>query len=117
MGYSKRQFVAAAFEEIGLASYAFDLQPQQFESALRRLDAMMLFNKKPELPQMYKEGGLAILLLILTGGLLYSVGAIFYAFKVPGKYAKYFGFHELFHIFVIAAWIRSEEHTSELQSH
>jgi hypothetical protein len=41
MGYSKRQFVAAAFEEIGLASYAFDLQPQQFESALRRLDAMM----------------------------------------------------------------------------
>ena len=56
-------------------------------------------------PHMYKEGGLAILLLILTGGLLYSVGAIFYAFKVPGKNAKYFGFHELFHIFVIAAWI------------
>lgn len=41
MGYSKRQFVQAAFEEIGLATYAFDLQPQQFESALRRLDAMM----------------------------------------------------------------------------
>ena len=41
MGYSKRQFVAAAFEEIGMASYAFDLQPQQFESAMRRLDAMM----------------------------------------------------------------------------
>lgn len=41
MGYSKRQFVTAAFEEIGLASYVFDLQPQQFESALRRLDAMM----------------------------------------------------------------------------
>jgi hypothetical protein len=41
MGYSKRQFVAAAFEEIGLAAYSFDLQPQQFESALRRLDAMM----------------------------------------------------------------------------
>jgi hypothetical protein len=41
MGYSKRQFVSAAFEEIGLASYAFDLQPQQSESALRRLDAML----------------------------------------------------------------------------
>lgn len=41
MGYSKRQFVQAAFEEIGLATYTFDLQPQQFESALRRLDAMM----------------------------------------------------------------------------
>ena len=56
-------------------------------------------------PQMYKEGGLAILLLILFGGLLYSVGAIFYALKLPGKNAKYFGFHELFHIFVIAAWV------------
>jgi hypothetical protein len=41
MGYSKLQFVQAAFEEIGLASYVFDLQPQQIESALRRLDAMM----------------------------------------------------------------------------
>ena len=41
MGYSKRQFCVAAFEEIGLASYVFDLQPQDLESALRRLDAMM----------------------------------------------------------------------------
>ncbi len=41
MGYSKRQFVEAAFEEIGLASYVFDLQAEQLESALRRLDAMM----------------------------------------------------------------------------
>ena len=41
MGYSKRQFVNAAFEEIGLASYVFDLQPEQLQSALRRLDAMM----------------------------------------------------------------------------
>ena len=41
MGYSKRQFIEAAFEEIGLASYVFDLQPQQLESALRRLDAMI----------------------------------------------------------------------------
>lgn len=56
-------------------------------------------------PQMYRSGGLAILLPILIGGLLYSVGAIFYALKKPGRYARYFGFHELFHIFVIAAWI------------
>ena len=41
MGYSKRQFISAAFDEIGLASYAFDLQPEQFEAALKRLDAMM----------------------------------------------------------------------------
>jgi hypothetical protein len=41
MGYSKRQFVAAAFEEIGLASYVFDLQQEQLQSAMRRIDAMM----------------------------------------------------------------------------
>jgi hypothetical protein len=41
MGYSKRQFVSAAFEEIGMAEYVFDLQPEQLQSALNRLDAMM----------------------------------------------------------------------------
>lgn len=41
MGYTKRQFVTAAFEEIGLADYVFDLQPEQLEGALRRLDAMI----------------------------------------------------------------------------
>jgi hypothetical protein len=41
MGYSKRQFVEASLEEIGLASYVFDLTPQQIESAVCRLDAQM----------------------------------------------------------------------------
>jgi len=57
------------------------------------------------LPALYKSGGLAVLIPIILGGLLYSIGAIFYALKAPGKNAKYFGFHELFHIFVLAAWI------------
>lgn len=41
MGWTKRQFVTAAFEEIGLAAYVFDLLPEQLESAMRRMDAMM----------------------------------------------------------------------------
>lgn len=41
MAFTKRDIVNQAFEEIGLASYVFDLQPQQLDSALRRLDAMM----------------------------------------------------------------------------
>jgi hypothetical protein len=41
MGYSKRQFIEQAFDEIGLASYAFDLTPEQMQSAIRRLDMMM----------------------------------------------------------------------------
>jgi hypothetical protein len=41
MSYTKRQLVDAAMAEIGLASYAFDLMPEQRESALRRLDSLM----------------------------------------------------------------------------
>lgn len=41
MGWTKRQFVTQAFEEIGLASYVFDLTPEQLDSALRRLDTMI----------------------------------------------------------------------------
>lgn len=41
MSYTRRQFVVAAYEEMGLASYVFDLAPEQLEAAARRLDAMM----------------------------------------------------------------------------
>lgn len=41
MSWTKRQFVVQAFDEIGLASYVFDLSPEQMDSALRRLDSMM----------------------------------------------------------------------------
>lgn len=41
MGWTKAELVGAAFEEIGLASYEFDLSPEEQASALRRLDALM----------------------------------------------------------------------------
>lgn len=41
MGWTKRQLVTQAFEEIGLAAYVFDLNPDQLNSALRRMDAMI----------------------------------------------------------------------------
>lgn len=41
MGWTKREYIEQAFEEVGLASYVFDLTPEQLQSALRRLDAMM----------------------------------------------------------------------------
>tara|TARA_R110000868_G_scaffold409562_1_gene695308 strand:- start:335 stop:799 length:465 start_codon:yes stop_codon:yes gene_type:complete len=40
VGYTKRELITAAFEEVGLASYVFDLQPEQIQSALRKLDSM-----------------------------------------------------------------------------
>ncbi|MDR3152564.1 MAG: hemolysin III family protein [Bifidobacteriaceae bacterium] len=44
---------------------------------------------------------LAIVILIAIGGVFYITGACFYAAKIPGRTAKIFGFHELFHLFVI----------------
>jgi len=41
MGYSKRQFVTAAFEELGLADYAHDLDAGDLQAAVRRLDSML----------------------------------------------------------------------------
>lgn len=41
MSWTKRQLVEQAFEEIGLAAYTFDLQPEQLQAGLRRLDSMM----------------------------------------------------------------------------
>jgi channel protein, hemolysin III family len=39
---------------------------------------------------------------LVTGGIFYSIGAVIYATKWPFKDAKWFGFHEIFHLFVIA---------------
>lgn len=41
MSWTKRQFVVAAFGEIGLASYVYALTPEQLQAALIRLDSMM----------------------------------------------------------------------------
>lgn len=41
MSWTKRQFVVQAFEEIGYASYTYDLQPEQLQAGLRRLEALM----------------------------------------------------------------------------
>jgi hemolysin III len=38
----------------------------------------------------------------LLGGLLYTLGAIVYARKRPDPLPRIFGFHEVFHLFVIA---------------
>jgi hemolysin III len=40
--------------------------------------------------------------LLLLGGVFYTVGAIIYARKKPNPFPTVLGFHEVFHLFVIA---------------
>lgn len=44
---------------------------------------------------------LSSLLWLLAGGIFYTIGAIIYGLKWPPLNNKYFGFHEIFHIFVM----------------
>jgi hemolysin III len=54
-------------------------------------------------PQLLGEIGVAASLLVLAGGLLYTLGALVYAFRRPDPRPAVFGFHEVFHVLVIAA--------------
>ena len=45
--------------------------------------------------------GLAGLGWLALGGLFYSLGAVIYAFKWPDPWPGVFGFHEVFHIFIL----------------
>ncbi|MBU0552189.1 hemolysin III family protein [Myxococcota bacterium] len=42
---------------------------------------------------------------VLAGGLLYSLGAVIYALKRPDPWPGRFGFHEIWHLFVLAAGV------------
>jgi hemolysin III len=39
---------------------------------------------------------------LLAGGLLYTTGAVVYATRRPNPFPRVFGFHEIFHVFVLA---------------
>jgi hemolysin III len=54
------------------------------------------------LPQLVKEVGAAASMLVLAGGALYTAGAVVYALRRPDPLPAVFGYHELFHAFVVA---------------
>ena len=39
--------------------------------------------------------------MLLAGGILYSIGGVLYALKWPGRNNRYFGCHEIFHVFIV----------------
>jgi hemolysin III len=55
------------------------------------------------IPQMLSRAGVGAVVLLAAGGLLYSAGAVVYALRRPDPRPKVFGYHEIFHVLVIAA--------------
>jgi len=55
------------------------------------------------LPWVWAHAGVAPAVLMLTGGLLYTAGALSYHRRRPDPLPSVFGYHEVFHAFVCAA--------------
>jgi hemolysin III len=55
------------------------------------------------LPTLYARIGPTGFALLLAGGLLYTLGGVSYALKRPRLWPNVFGYHEVFHLLVIAA--------------
>jgi hemolysin III len=54
-------------------------------------------------PQLVDRLPVVPLALLACGGVLYTVGALVYAARRPDPWPRTFGFHEVFHAFVVAA--------------
>ena len=57
----------------------------------------------PLLPWLWSRFGAPVVLLLLLGGVLYTVGAVLFLQRRPFPNAHHFGFHEVWHAFTLAA--------------
>ncbi|MEU1359441.1 hemolysin III family protein [Micromonospora zamorensis] len=55
------------------------------------------------LPEILHGGGVTALVLLIVGGAIYSVGAVFYALRRPNPWPTVFGHHEFFHACTLLA--------------
>ncbi len=55
------------------------------------------------LPDVLRVGGVTCLVLLAVGGVIYSVGAVFYALRRPNPWPEVFGHHEFFHACTLVA--------------
>ncbi|MCZ4066154.1 hemolysin III family protein [Microbacterium sp. H37-C3] len=51
------------------------------------------------------QANAAMMILVIIGGLLYSSGAVVYALKKPNPWPGHFGFHEIFHVCTVLAFL------------
>ena len=51
------------------------------------------------------QASVAMMVLVIVGGLLYTGGAVCYALKKPNPWPGHFGFHEIFHVCTVLAFL------------
>jgi hemolysin III len=57
------------------------------------------------LPGLLAALPLSAILILVAGGLLYAIGGVIYSAKAPNPAPRIFGYHEIFHLFVIAGGV------------
>ena len=55
------------------------------------------------MPQIAQTAGIGAVVLLATGGLAYTLGAIVYARRRPDPVPAVFGYHEVFHALTLVA--------------
>ena len=86
---------------IGILQSIFWVKAPKWVTALFYI--VMGWIATPYLSELYASLGLGKLILLIMGGVFYTVGAVFYAMKKPNFYLPFFGYHELFHLFTVVA--------------
>ncbi|WP_088316086.1 hemolysin III family protein [Kineosporia sp. R_H_3] len=56
------------------------------------------------LPSFFANGPIAVVVLVIVGGALYTFGAVVYGLQRPDPSPRWFGFHEVFHALTVAAF-------------
>ncbi len=84
---------------IGIVIKAFWMGAPRWLSTL--LYVLMGWSVVIAIVPLYKVIPLSGVLLLTLSGITYTVGALIYALKKPNFNLKHFGFHEIFHVFVL----------------
>ena len=85
----------------GVLQSIFWVKAPKFLTAL--LYVVMGWLAVPYLSELKASLGMTKVILIIAGGIIYILGAVFYATKKPKLVPHIFGYHEFFHVFTVIA--------------
>src|SRR5690606_1403828 len=93
--------VVWAFAALGLIkTFVWPYAPRWLNTTIYLAFGWMI---APFAGELWANAGSTFFALVAAGGVLYSVGAVVYAKRLLDLKPAVFGYHEVFHLFVIAA--------------
>lgn len=88
-----------SFAFVGVLQSIFWVKAPKYVTAI--LYVIMGWIALPYLSEMKQALGLNQLILLISGGVVFTIGAVFYATRKPILFPNTFGYHELFHLFTV----------------